>query len=74
MAYRFSQSTVAALAAALLLSACTTKEQETPPLSGPSELSTAINISVSPDVLRQDGASQSLVTITASPNTSWRAP
>jgi PKD repeat protein len=65
MAYRFSRSTVAALAAALLLSACTTKEQETPPLSGPSELSTAINISVSPDVLRQDGASQSLVTITA---------
>jgi PKD repeat protein len=57
---------VSALAAAgLLLSACTTHKQETPPLTGPSELATSINISVTPDVLTQDGASQSLVTITA---------
>ena len=51
--------------AALLLTACTVNKQETPPLTGPSELSTAINISVTPDVLAQDGASQSVVTITA---------
>jgi len=51
--------------AGMVLSACTTKKQQTPPLGGPSELSTAINISVSPDVLVQDGASQSLVTVTA---------
>lgn len=50
---------------AALLGACTVKKQETPDLAGPSELSTSINISVSPDVLSQDGASQSLVTITA---------
>lgn len=34
-------------------------------MTGPSELSTAITIAVTPDVLSQDGASQSLVTITA---------
>ena len=54
-----------ALATTLLLAACTTTKQETPPLTGPSELSTAIEIAASPDVLTQDGASQSLITITA---------
>ena len=49
----------------LLATACTVKKQETPALTGPSELSTSINISLSSDVLFQDGASQSLVTITA---------
>jgi PKD repeat protein len=53
------------LGGALLLGACTVKKQETPSLTGPSELSTAITVSVSPDVLAQDGASQSVVTITA---------
>lgn len=53
------------IAAVLLASACTTKKQEIPALTGPSELSTSINISLSSDVLFQDGASQSLVTITA---------
>lgn len=56
------------LGAALLLGACTVKKQETPSLTGPSELGTSITISVSPDVLYQDGASQSLVTITARDN------
>ena len=51
--------------AALALGACTTKKQETPPLSGPSELATAITITVSPDVVTQDGVSQSLVQILA---------
>jgi PKD repeat protein len=41
------------------------KNQEAPPLTGPSEYGTSITITVSPDVLTQDGASQSLVTITA---------
>ncbi|MEO6235892.1 MAG: PKD domain-containing protein [Vicinamibacterales bacterium] len=53
------------LSATLLAGACTVKKQEAPSLTGPSELSTSITISVSPDVLSQDGASQSLVTITA---------
>jgi PKD repeat protein len=41
------------------------KSQEAPPLSGPSEFAQSITVSVSPDVLPQDGASQSLVTVTA---------
>lgn len=60
-----SRLAVAAVGLALLTAGCTTKKQETPALTGPSELGTSISISVSPDVLAQDGASQSLVTITA---------
>jgi chitodextrinase len=48
-----------------LASACTMKSQEAPPLAGPSELGQSIAISVSPDVLPQDGASQSFITVTA---------
>jgi PKD repeat protein len=66
MSNRTSRITAAACGAALLvLGACTTKETPTPPLTGPSELSTAISITLSPDFVAQDGASQSLVTITA---------
>src|SRR5919202_323222 len=46
-------------------SACTLKKQEAPSMTGPSELGTSVTIAVTPDVLTQDGASQSLVTITA---------
>jgi PKD repeat protein len=45
--------------------ACTMNNQEAPPLTGPSELAQSIAISVSPDVLPQDGASQSFITVTA---------
>jgi PKD repeat protein len=45
--------------------ACTMKSQEEPPLAGPSEFGQSITVSVSPDILTQDGASQSLVTIHA---------
>jgi PKD repeat protein len=48
-----------------LASACTMKDQEAPPLTGPSEFSQSITISASPDVLPQDGASQSFITVTA---------
>jgi PKD repeat protein len=56
---------------ALVLAAtwsCTTHKQDAPSLTGPSELGTSLSITVSPDVLRQDGASQSLVTVTARDN------
>jgi len=53
---------------ALLTAGCTTTKQDTPPLTGPSELGTAITIAVSPDVVTQDGASQSLIQITARDN------
>jgi PKD repeat protein len=55
-----------ALAAMLAMSAaCTMKNQDAPPLTGPSELGTSITITASPDAINQDGGSQSLITITA---------
>jgi len=57
--------TPVALMAAIALSGCTMKNQEAPPLSGPSEYGTSIAISIAPDVLTQDGASQSLISIVA---------
>lgn len=44
---------------------CTMKNQDPPPLTGPSEFGTSVAVTVNPDVLRLDGASQSLVTVTA---------
>jgi PKD repeat protein len=44
---------------------CTLKEQEAPPLSGPSEFAKSITVSVSPDILSQDGSSQSRITVSA---------
>jgi hypothetical protein len=54
-----------ALALVALSSSCTMKSQDAPPLTGPSELGTSITVSVAPDVLTQDGGSQSLVTVSA---------
>jgi PKD repeat protein len=51
-------------ALAVGVSGCTMKDQERPPLAGPSEFAQSLFVSVSPDVLPQDGASQSLVTAT----------
>ena len=65
MANVTSRFTIGLVGAALLVAGCTVEEQKTPGLSGPSELGTAITIGVTPDVLSQDGASQSVVTITA---------
>jgi chitodextrinase len=65
---------------AALVSACTLKKQEEPDFTGPSEFGTSVVVSISPDVLPQDGASQSVVTVTARgpngqpiPNLSLRA-
>jgi PKD repeat protein len=52
-------------AAAAIVGGCTMKRQETPDLSGPSEFGTSIVVTVSPDILTQDGSSQSMVTVTA---------
>jgi PKD repeat protein len=55
-----------AVAGALALTAgCTMKDQKAPPLTGPSEFSTSIALTASPDAIHQDGASQSLITATA---------
>lgn len=54
----------AVLAVAALIGGCTIKDQEPPPLSGPSEFGQSVVVSVNPDSLPQDGASQSMVTVT----------
>ncbi|MDO8834597.1 MAG: PKD domain-containing protein [Vicinamibacterales bacterium] len=53
------------VAAGLLLAACTVKKQETPPLAGPSVLATSLTLSANPDILRQDGSSQSTIVVVA---------
>jgi PKD repeat protein len=50
---------------ALAGAACTMKSQEAPDLTGPSEYALSITVSASPDVLSQDGASRSVITVTA---------
>jgi PKD repeat protein len=67
MALTYARTRFGAIAVGLTLAlaACTVHKTETPPLTGPSSLGTTIVITVSPDVLSWDGASQSLVTITA---------
>ena len=54
-----------ALVMVALSVSCTMKEQETPSLTGPSEFAKSITISVSPDVLQQDGRSVSEILIRA---------
>ncbi len=44
---------------------CTVKKQSAPDLAGPSELGTSLTLYASPDTLRQDGSSQSQITIQA---------
>ena len=59
-------SRIAAAAGIVVLAGgCTLSDQDPPPLTGPSELAQSIVIAVSPDVLPQDGASQSFITVTA---------
>lgn len=50
---------------AVVATSCTMKDQEAPPLTGPSEFGTSVTVQVTPDVLQQDGASQSVVIVTA---------
>jgi PKD repeat protein len=59
--------TVALLLAVAIASGagCTQKKQDAPALSGPSELATSLTLYASPDTLRQDGSSQSAITIQA---------
>lgn len=62
-------TTFARFAAALVtfaaISGCTLKNQDAPELTGPSELSTSITMSASPDTIPQDGAAQSVVSALA---------
>ena len=60
----FTPTRVWMLAAAVAVPACTMKEATPPPVSGPSEYGTSIQIAITPDILEQDGASQSVVAVT----------
>jgi chitodextrinase len=64
MQERFSTRVVVTVVLAALAAGCTLKDQEAPPLMGPSEQAISIALHVSPDILTQDGASQSLVRVT----------
>ena len=63
MPARFATSLL--VAATMLVAGCTVKKTEAPPPSGPSELSTSLQLQATPDVLPQDGASTSQVVIFA---------
>jgi PKD repeat protein len=65
MKLRFFAPCIAVLLPVLSAAACTMKKQEAPEFTGPSEFGTSITASVDPDVLKQDGASSSRITITA---------
>jgi PKD repeat protein len=62
---RIARLTIILFAAAWAGSGCNLHEVEVPPLTGPSELALSIVVTASPDVVAEDGASQSLITILA---------
>jgi PKD repeat protein len=53
------------LAAAVIAAGCTVHDVNEPPLTGPSEMAMALDITATPDRLAQDGISKSTVTVTA---------
>jgi PKD repeat protein len=55
---------IGTLAAAVLISGCTMKDQDAPPLTGPSEFGKSVTLAVDRDVLPMDGTSSSVVTVT----------
>jgi PKD repeat protein len=59
----FKRPTIFAIA--LLMGACTTTKQDAPPFAGPSELALSLAITAVPDVITQDGTSQSMLTVVA---------
>jgi PKD repeat protein len=65
MTRTMTAAAVATMMAGMALAGCTIEKQDAPAASGPSELATSITVSASPDILRQDGASQSQITVLA---------
>jgi PKD repeat protein len=51
--------------AAMALAGCTLQNQSAPSLTGPSELALSLAITASPDLITQDGTSQSVVSVVA---------
>jgi PKD repeat protein len=59
-----SRPRFAALAAALLATACTVQQTDVPSLTGPSEFALSVLVTATPDRLNRDGASQSSIILT----------
>lgn len=53
------------LVATAMVAGCTVKKTNPPSLTGPSELSMSLSVQANPDVITQDGASQSQIVIVA---------
>ncbi len=62
---RIARLTVLLSATALAGTGCTTNEVEAPPLMGPSELALSVAVTATPDIVTEDGASQSVIDIFA---------
>ena len=56
---------ISLLALALFATSCTVQESEPPALAGPSELALSLGLQALPDMVYQDGVSQSTVTVEA---------
>jgi len=52
-------------AAALLFTGCTLTKQDAPALAGPSELALSLAVTAVPDLITQDGSSQSMIRVVA---------
>jgi hypothetical protein len=62
-----------ALTAAFLLTGCALDKQSAPALTGPSELGLSLEVKATPDIITQDGQSQSFIEVTARDATSQPA-
>jgi PKD repeat protein len=56
---------IALLTLAMVATSCTVKETSAPAVSGPSELALSLTVQAAPDLVYQDGISQSAVTVEA---------
>jgi PKD repeat protein len=62
---RALRACVILVVAAVLAAGCTVKKSTPPPLTGPSEFGLSLSLGANPDVISQDGHSQSVITIQA---------
>lgn len=62
---RALRACVILVAAAALVAGCTVKKTTPPALAGPSELGLSLTLGANPDIIYQDGSSQSVITIQA---------
>jgi len=62
---RATRILIVGLAAAVTAAGCTVKKTNAPEVTGPSELGTSLTLQAVPDVITQDGSSQSQVSILA---------